>query len=136
MNKQVSKEQQQSSLAVTQQASTDQHFFEWKLDSLNSTTTVQIWPKGKFKFSQEFGFEGEAEKVLLTGTLQKSATGLKLKDSTGSTQIGIKSEFSEKKEARAANKSTVKTERPAFWLLIGLAVLVLAAVLIYKFLKS
>lgn len=37
-------------------------------DSSGYDYSLEIWPKGIFSFSQEKGFVGEAEKMLLTGT--------------------------------------------------------------------
>ncbi|MEJ5961355.1 hypothetical protein [Pedobacter immunditicola] len=37
-------------------------------DSLGYDYSLEIWPKGIFSFSQEKGFIGEANKVLLSGT--------------------------------------------------------------------
>lgn len=35
------------------------------VDSNHSDFTMQLWPKGKFKFSVAKGFEGEAEKMVI-----------------------------------------------------------------------
>ncbi|WP_316820849.1 hypothetical protein [Pedobacter gandavensis] len=39
-------------------------------DSLNSSSTVVIWPKGEFSFSPLTGFSGMADRVMITGTLK------------------------------------------------------------------
>ena len=132
---QITTEQKQGTIAAAQQMSTDQHFLEWKLDSSANSSAVQIWPIGKFKFSPELGFEGSAEKVLLSGNFRKNTEGFTLRDSTGTTRNRMEVEISGKKQMKVENKNTVKTETPAFWLMIGLGILVIAGVLIYKFLK-
>lgn len=36
-------------------------------DSSKQDYTIQLWPKGRFSYSAETGFTGEADKVLITG---------------------------------------------------------------------
>lgn len=115
--------------------STDQHFLEWKLDSSSTSAVVQIWPKGKFKFSQEDGFEGEAERLILTSHSEKSERGLKAKDSLTRVENNLDLETLQHEVKKQEQTKTAKTETPAFWLITGVAAMVIAGVFIYKLLK-
>ncbi|MCD0489792.1 hypothetical protein LPB86_16230 [Pedobacter sp. MC2016-14] len=115
--------------------STDQHFLEWKLDSSSTSAVVQIWPKGKFKFSQEDGFEGEAERLVLTTHSEKSERGLKVKDSLTKIENQLDLETLQREVKKQEQTKIAKTETPAFWLIIGVAAMVIAGVFIYKLLK-
>ena len=131
---QQTKEVLKGSLTAHQLMRTDQHVVAWTLDSSASSSVVQIWPKGKFRFSQELGFEGEAEQVLLTGNFRKNVAALVMKDSAGTTSNQLKAEILGKKETKLETMDTVKTETPPFWLIIGLVVLVIiAAACIFSF---
>jgi hypothetical protein len=47
-----------------------------KSDSLNSSYTIEIWPKGKFSYNAEQGFEGTADKILIVGTVKQGKQSL------------------------------------------------------------
>ena len=91
--------------------------------------SLEIWPKGIFSFSQEKGFIGEAEKILLSGTGIQHAT-LQLQQNeeqqeitsndSGLTQVALETTSLEQneKESTASWKWT---------LVIGLVLLVLIA---------
>lgn len=44
-----------------------------KDDSLNSSSVVVIWPKGKFNFSPSSGFSGTAEKIVISERLKSGS---------------------------------------------------------------
>ena len=118
------------SLAVSNDVQTDQHVVEWQLDSAGHHSIVQIWPKGRFTFSADAGFEGEADKVMVSSDSWQAKVKLSLKDSTVKSSDELKFNGSRKEAVKAEKKNTVKTETPAFWLLMGLTVLAIAGVLI------
>ena len=126
------KVQERASLSAAQSVETDQHMVEWRLDSSQNSVVVQIWPKGRFRFSTESGFEGEAEKLVLNGNFRKTAAGFMAKDSTVKVQNQLKAEISGKKEKKMENKHTVKTEKPAFWVMIGLVVVIGLGLLVWR----
>ncbi len=134
-NQQSAKSSDQRKLDASRKATTDQRVFEWKLDRSGNQSILQIWPKGQFSFSADKGFEGEAEKIQLISKSQKSGSVLKLKDSLANTTEQINKESALKAINQQQNTKTVKTETPAFWLIIGLVLMVLAGVLFYNHLK-
>ena len=103
------KVQEQASLSAAQLVQTDQHMVEWRLDSSQNSNVVQIWPKGRFRFSTDSGFEGEAEKLVLTGNFRKTAAGFMAKDSTVKVQNQLKAEISGKKEKKM--KTSIRLKR-------------------------
>jgi len=74
-----SSDHRQQTNAVTEKidsSKTLRMFFE--KDDVQSTYLVQLWPKGTFKFSADNGFEGEADRILISGQVmeQKNRTAL------------------------------------------------------------
>lgn len=122
-------------LSLNHELLTDQHFFEWKMDTSSTSASVRIWPKGVFKFTVAHGFEGEAERVIINSREEKSARGIKTKDSLSKKRDQLDLKQSRKELLRKKDTKTVKTETPAFWLIIGLVLLAIAGVIIYKILK-
>ena len=114
-----------SNLSLDHNAQTEQHFLEWKLDSLNSTEVLQIWPRGRFTFSPERGFEGEADRLVLTSGSKNVATVLQRKDSLVKVQDKVKAETQLQAAQKAVKKNTVKTESPSFWVIAGMLLLVI-----------
>ena len=99
-------------------------------DSTNQNYTVQLWPKGSFKYSALTGFEGEANKVLISGKV----AGLK----KGTNVTGSKNQHSEHAElklntahkGKTSQTAVTKKSRPSTWLILGGLVL-LGALFIY-----
>lgn len=120
---QLSKLSLKSSSDSKYNAQSAQHFMEWKLDSLDKTYLLQIWPKGEFSFSPEGVFKGQAEKLMLSTYVKQSAAALTLKDSLSK----VKNEQHNMQQLDTLDKTKVKkktrTEVPAFWLMIGLLML-------------
>jgi hypothetical protein len=42
-------------------------------DSSEADYTLEVWPRGKFSYSPEMGFEGEALKVIISGSQKKTS---------------------------------------------------------------
>ena len=126
----------ETKLSANHSAQTNQHFLEWRLDSTNANDMVMIWPKRKFTFSALHGFEGEAEKILLTSSVRRSGTTLSLKDSLVNENKQLHLEQQHKGKSQSQAKTSVKKETPAFWPIIAVVLIAVAGVFIYKFLRS
>ncbi len=135
-NQQSTASSNQRKLDATRILNTNQRVFEWKLDSTNTQSILQIWPKGQFTFSPVTGFKGEAEKIQLVSGTQRSAAALNLKDSLANTTEQLNTETAYKATNQQQHTNTVKTETPSFWLITGLAVLAFAGTIIYKTFKT
>jgi len=102
-------------------------------DSTNQSYAVQLWPRGPFKYSASTGFEGEAEKVLISGKV----AGLKKGNSTTdfkSKQTGhaeLKLETASK--GKASQTAVIKNVTPSPWWILG--GLTLLGALLFFFLK-
>ena len=100
-------------------------------DSTNHQYQVQVWPKGDFSFSADKGFQGKANKVLITGNLKGSSKG------AGKTKTGQKvtdqSRYNQqsKNEVKSAQSSVTKKRSPSAWWLLGAVLLLSAGILTY-----
>jgi len=73
----------QTNIKVREERVTEERFndMKFKADSSEDFYSVFVWPKGKFSYSSEQGFEGEAEHLLITGygkNVQKTLQDLSL----------------------------------------------------------
>jgi hypothetical protein len=79
-------------------------------DSMNNNYSVQIWPKGKFSYSAEHGFEGTAEKILITGEVKRGKRSLITKTVTANkdqltkTSVDLQGHSNLVKESALLNK--------------------------------
>ena len=98
-------------------------------DSSGYDYSLEIWPKGIFSFSQEKGFIGEAEKVLLIGTrVQTSMMQLEHNQELQEERVnnsGLTKAASETSSLEQAAKASTP-----FWkwmIILGLVLLVVIA---------
>lgn len=94
-------------------------------DSLSSTSTVVIWPKGEFTYSPSTGFLGTAEKVVLTET---SKSGRKILEEQLKLEEVNKSVFLKEQQAKtvsADQKERVRVTKSQWWILLLIPVLLL-----------
>ncbi|SEA43840.1 hypothetical protein [Pedobacter hartonius] len=107
----------------------------FKRDSGSRNYTVQVWPLGNFTFSPERGFEGQAEKVLITGQdrqVRSSSNLVKTQELSRGKTTGELKQSTE----RNAKSSINKTESSPSWKwIIGITVLV-CLILIWRFKPS
>lgn len=101
-------------------------------DSLGYDYSLEIWPKGVFSFSQDKGFVGEAEKLMVTGTgvqtsVMQLQQNLELQDGTtnnsGLTKSGVET----------TNMEQVAKESSPSWkwmMVMGVVLLVVIAGLV------
>ncbi|CAH0250625.1 MULTISPECIES: hypothetical protein [unclassified Pedobacter] len=80
------------------------------LDTSNSEYVVQITPVGKFRYSAENGFEGVAEKVLVSGKVGKRKTLHKQKQA--SHQLQRQKRSLESKQVKKKLQHIDKSRKP------------------------
>ena len=87
-------------------------------DSLNKDWNIQLWPKGKFTFSPQNGFEGEAEKVLINGRSfeRNRSKETEAVDKTQKSSIDI-SLHEKKKNVKTAKQEEKSIRQNYSWLL-------------------
>jgi len=133
-DKQSSSILEQSKLNTSRMSQSSQNFFEWQLDSTNTSDVIMIWPKGRFTFSASHGFEGEAEKIFFKSDVQKSQLGIRVTDSLATEEEHLKLEQKLKIKDEAEVKTTTKKESPAFWPVIAAVLIGVTGMMICKFL--
>lgn len=99
----------------------------YERDSLQEAYTVQLWPRGKFSFSAADGFEGEAERIVITGNRKQMKQNGGLSNSTARKQEKKTTDLHQQKKVSVAQKAQVKTSIPDYRLLIGFIVLLIIA---------
>ena len=121
------------SLAETEQVLLEAQSLTFFTDSTSHDYQVQLWPKGPFKYSASTGFEGEAEKVLISGDMKglkkESASSLLKTKATNDSQF--ESNISEKDHTERT--AVTKKATPAIWFVLG--GLVLLAIILLFFLR-
>lgn len=102
-------------------------------DSTHQDYQVQLWPKGPFTYSASTGFEGEAEKVVISGDIKglKKGTGSSMLKTNASSQAELESKTSAK--LNMDKSEVIKKAAPSAWFVF--AALLLLAVLILYFLR-
>lgn len=103
-------------------------------DSSLQTYAVRLWPKGSFTFSADHGFSGEADSVIILGSLKGGSTSAAI--------LNIKEQDKGKVEINAAQtgkqstdqKSKVKEQETSWIWVIGILALVylLLCMVLYK----
>lgn len=116
--------------AAAQEKNMESQSFTFYTDSTQHGYSIQLWPKGHFTYSPLNGFEGEAEKVLVTGNLNgvKKGNGTTVLKANESERTELKLKTSEK--GKAVQKATAKEKVPSAWWVFGGLVL-LAGMLMY-----
>lgn len=102
-------------------------------DDVQSAYAVQLWPKGVFKFSAENGFEGEAERIVISGQLKEQRNRTKL--AANEQQHKGKQETVEEKITQKKNTSTQETRETKFdfrWAILGILFLIISCILVYR----
>jgi hypothetical protein len=92
-------------------------------DSVSSDYLIQLWPKGVFTYSQDKGFAGEAERVLIRGKTQQSGSGNKL--ATHDTVVSSSSNtvVEEKGKLVSDSKQTEKIKSVSWKIILPLLLL-------------
>jgi hypothetical protein len=110
-----------------------------KRDTLNNSYTVQIWPKGKFSYNAAVGFEGDAEKILITGTVKQGKQSLSTNSLKESRDTLVKRESDLQMRSNTA-KDTVALKKVVSWkAILGyalIAIVAIALLLIFGFIRK
>lgn len=102
-------------------------------DSANEDYSVQFWPKGHFTFSAANGFEGEAEKVLISGKTQRVGAGSTLSNLEEVAQTSTQLNVDQLDKLISDQKLTVKKSTVSLKVVLtGAALFILFAFIFYK----
>ncbi|SFH35546.1 hypothetical protein [Pedobacter insulae] len=103
------------------------------IDSSHNDFKMTLWPKGKFTYSLAKGFEGEAEKIMITG-VQARQKVLKLKQETkhDSTKVTLHYQ-NEAKTKTISQKNKFNVGYSWGWVIV--LVIILVAIWVYRKLK-
>ena len=106
-------------IAKTQQV---EHFRAARKDSVATSVTIEIWPKGTFSINREQGFVGAAEKIRIQGhqqALLRAMLQTDVQESSGSIASDRKSQ---RQQRSFSKKETLVQKNPAWkWALAMLA---------------
>jgi hypothetical protein len=116
--------------AAGQHKNQQSHSLNLYSDSSNHGYQVQLWPKGQFKYSATAGFEGEAEKVLITGNLQGIKKGAKSAGSSTQESARSITKVKTKAKGKAVQTAAEKKSAPSVWWVFG-SLALLCIVMIY-----
>ena len=106
-------------------------------DSSNQDYTIQLWPKGRFSYSAETGFSGEADKILITGKSKSGSSSLATVDSEESDQGKTEIQTNLKAGTSSSQKDKLKKSSVSLKVILVLTVLVLiAACFAYRKIKK
>jgi hypothetical protein len=107
-------------------------------DSLNNRYQVLIWPRGKFSYSAEKGFEGTAEKILISGRVKKGHRAVaktltsEHKDVLKKTDVAVQN-HSEALQRSTAIKKVLSWKTVLSYALVLLCII--AIILIFRFVR-
>jgi len=121
------------SVAKAQEQQLESQSLTFFTDSTNHDYQVQLWPKGPFKYSASSGFEGEAQKVLISGNVKgmRKGNGSTTSKAKGSSLEVLDHQASGK--AKTEQSSVIKKSARSVWWVFGS--LILLAVLLFYFLR-
>lgn len=95
--------------------------------------SIQIWPKGMFSWSQEKGFTGEADQVMIKGAVSGSSafSGLHTLEQQDKGKVAVN--LSQKNKEVADDKKKVKTSSYSWKLILtGLGVILIVGWVLYR----
>jgi hypothetical protein len=108
-------------------------------DSVNNNYRVDIWPKGKFSYNAERGFEGTAEKILISGNLRQAKHALTRINSTEKTDLRFKNNLETQKKTIEVKKATSLKTNVSWKTILGFVLVfccLIASVIFYRLLKK
>ena len=82
-----------------------------KDDSLHQSWDIQLWPKGKFAFSPDGGFEGEAEKVMIKGDLNGRTKYKMSEATTKESKSNIENGFAQTQKQKQEEKQVERSSQ-------------------------
>ena len=96
-------------------------------DSNNQDYTIQLWPVGRFSYSPEKGFTGEAEKILITDKSKSGSTYAGMTNTEESDKGRVDIRASEKNKSESAEQQKTKKSSVSWKVIlafIGLVVII------------
>lgn len=102
-------------------------------DTNHANYSIQIWPKGMFSYSQEKGFTGEADQVMIKGDVSGSSafSGLHTLEQQDQGKIAVA--ISQKNKKIADDQKKVKTSSYSWKLILtGFAVIIIIGWILYR----
>lgn len=101
-------------------------------DSTQSAYRVEIWPIGKFSYSADSGFVGQAQQVLINGAITKK---LKVLNETALMGQEVKIYRSKAEVKSLSNSLNKKVARSSTGKLLGPILLLVGLVVVYYFFR-
>ena len=96
-------------------------------DSSNQDYTIQLWPKGRFSYSAETGFAGEADKIMIRGKSKKGSSSSKMVRTEESDQGKTEIQTNLKEGASSSQKDKLKKSSVSWKVVLAFTVLILIA---------
>ncbi|MDB5021645.1 MAG: hypothetical protein JWQ28_2772 [Pedobacter sp.] len=109
-----------------------------KGDSLNSNYKVQIWPKGKFSYNAERGFEGTADRISITGDVKQRNQSIKLSRFTEGRDQLLEQSTDIQKTTNVVQKSAVLKKQISWKTILGyflIAFCLIIVILIFRVIR-
>jgi len=116
--------------AIDREKNLESQSFTFYTDSINNDYSVQVWPKGNFTYSPVYGFEGEAEKLLINGHGKGLKEGVGISSSKAKETDHAELKLKTVDKGKSEQVATIRKSAPSLWLIVGGLVL-LAAVILY-----
>ncbi|EDM37885.1 hypothetical protein PBAL39_15709 [Pedobacter sp. BAL39] len=133
LNKNDDKASKSTQLTSSWEGLKEMSYFTLVRDSGSRQYQVMLWPKGPFSFTEDGGFTGEAEKVMITGNVSSvnTSTGLMKGMEKLNGDVQVKSD--ENHTAVATSKTESQTKTVSWkWCLIAGIVVVAFGIWLYK----
>jgi hypothetical protein len=123
----VEKQTAKSSLRLAETEKMKKVVHYSKTDSSYMETSIEVYPKGKFSYSLNKGFEGEASRILVSEKTAKVVHERKERQIDAKRELGV----SQQAKQEHATKQT-EVSRILFWWMVIIA---LGAMLVYAYHK-
>lgn len=94
-----------------------------KTDSTKRSYIIQIWPKGKFSYSAEHGFEGMADKILISGKFKQAQQLLSTNSLKESQSQFAEQRFELEKHSDLEKKKTAINKAVSWKTVLGYALI-------------
>ncbi|EDM38894.1 hypothetical protein PBAL39_22515 [Pedobacter sp. BAL39] len=109
-------------------------FFSYRKDSGNQQYQVTLWPKGRFSFSQDSGFRGEADRIDIKGTASSLRTATaRMK---GDEKLKVQEELTTRNQQKLAEEQSHKQKITSVsWKLLLMVVLGILVLLFWLYRK-
>jgi len=107
-------------------------------DDMQSAYSVQLWPKGSFRFSAENGFEGEAERILISGQMKEERNRKELSGTEQQHSGRQEITSAQSSQEQGIKKEEIREIKTDFkWVILGIMVIIACFTWVYyKFLNK